>query len=683
MLTNLCSQSKRTREREERQKLDGLLQAKTYDRVHSLHTKVKCVKNTGLWLLHHDKIRDWAAGRTAILSLRGPGGVGKSHLAKTMIEDLKARIGDSMTRGPNITVADYYVLENDEESKDADTMLKTIALQLTRSDASFQSFVLRKCGDMDRIGPENMWEYLFEPYFGADSCSSSLFIVVDAVDSMNSEQQDAFFKVVEMIDLLSRRYSPPRVHIVFTGRPEIYKEGRSYGILLEITPDMTKEDVRLYIEDKIKHTEVMRSTIGTREHIELMEEIQAKLVGTGFLFLWVKLILDEISECERPSQVRDVLDCPSEPYAVIDKIVDRLTAQTKNQRTLDDLNLMLTWIVYARQDLALGEISFLLKLKKPVGEGMRNRRLEDCLRSKYGSFFTVTRADSLTTEDLQQRAFMKSRYRMSVDLKGRGSKGPFMARSKKHSLDAKNMEAYYIEEVEEAAEEFDTEEATSPDTFGKSIPETEQDSWLSDPLTTTVDVSHGIISDYFHYTQAVGGEIGIDWDLSQYEITKTCLEILIDWIPKVKRAEWPEPNLSDYAAIYVLHHLDNIEPSRLNDFQQAAIIKRVACLFLDRQCISRWLRNHPWPEDLVEDLFSTNPESFAGTVLRWLRLDLNENRFTQWECLAISELSSSVTALLSCFARTVAWQWLEVKSPVIESGDSVAFLERFRRIVST
>lgn len=619
----------------------------------------------------------------ASLSLRGPGGVGKSHLAKTMTEELKAMNREPVPYGPSMTVADFFVLENDEESHDTNTMLKVIALQLTRNDPSFQSFVLRKCGDMDRFGPEDMWEYLFEPYFGAESCSSSLFIVVDSVDSMNGEQQEAFFEVVKMIDSLSRKYSPPRVHIAFTGRPEIYKEERSYGISLEITPDRTKEDVRLYIEDKIKHTEVMRTTIGTREHIELMEEIEAKLVGTGFLFLWVKLILDEISECDRPSQVRDVLDCPSEPYAVIDKIVERLTVETKNQRTFDDLNLMLTWIVYAQRDLSLGEISFLLKLKKPVGEGMPNRRLEDCLRSKYGSFFIVTREDGQTTEDLQQKALINSKYRMSVDLGGGSANGLFPVHSTRHDLNAEKMEAYYAEEVEEAETGFDIQEADSADAFEKSSSDTQQGSWLSDPVTTTVDVSHGIIADYFHDTTAVRGGIGIDFDLSQYEITKTCLEILIDWVPKVNGATWSEPNLSDYAAVYVLYHLDNIKPSSLSDFQQAAIIKRVACLFLDRQCIARWLENHPWPEHLIEGLFSTDADSFAWTVLRWLRLDFDQNRFTKWECLAISELGSSVTALLSFFARTVAWQWLEVKRPVIGLGDCVTFLERFRRIVST
>ena len=662
--------------------MDGLLQAKTYDKVHSFFSKLKCVKNTGLWLLHHEKFRDWIAGRSAILSLRGPGGVGKSHLAKTMIEELKARNREPVPYGASVTVADFYVLENDEESQDASTMLKVIALQLTRNDPSFHSFVVRKCGDMDRIGPEEVWGYLFESYFGADSCSSSLFIVVDSVDTMKGDQQEAFFDLVENIDLLSRKYSPPRVHIAFTGRPEIYKEDRAYGILLEITPDRTKEDVKLYIEDKIKHTEVMRTTIGTREHVELMEEIQAKLVGTGFLFLWVKLILDEISECDRPSQVRDVLDCPSEPYAVIAKIVERLTVETRNQRTFDDLNLMLTWIVYAQRDLALGEISFLLKLKKPIGEGMPNRRLESCLRSKYGSFFTVTRADGQTTEDLQQKAVIKSKYRMSVDLGVGSSKGLSTVRSKKHDLNAENMEAYYVEEAEEAGEEFDLTEAESTGAFGKSNSETQQDSWLSDPITTTVDVSHGIIADYFYDTPAVRGGIGINWNLSHYEITKTCLEILIDWVPKVNGAEWPEPNLSDYAAVNVLYHLYNIDPRSLNDFQQAAIIKRVACLFSDRECISRWLENHPWPEHLVEDLFSPDEDGFAQNVLCWLRLEFDPNPFTKWEFRAISELSSSITALLSSFARTVAWQWLEVKSPVIELTHCVAFLERFRRIVS-
>lgn len=187
------------------------------------------------------------------------------------------------------------------------------------------------------------------------------------------------------------------------------------------------------------------------------------------MFLWVNLMLEEISKKPRPSEIRAKLDdAPRDLAKMIRHVFERLAKDEDISK--EDLNLMLGWVACAERPLVLGELDVNLKLRPPVGEGYP--ALEDDLRGQFASFFDLSRADGQTTEDLQRRAEQASKV---------------------------EQESYHEDEREGSTrgDDDDDEEFVEEPVF------------QSDPKDTTIQFSHASIRDYLR-REGLPADIGKD-----------------------------------------------------------------------------------------------------------------------------------------------------------------------------
>ena len=100
----------------------------------------------------------------------------------------------------------------------------------------------------------------------------------------------------------------------------------------------------------------------------LRDNIIKKLLdGANGMFLWVNLMLDQIYNISRPSDIMNGLDAaPQDLVKMIRHVFERIAADPSVNK--EDLNEILTWVTCAGERLTLGEMGTILKMRPPIGE---------------------------------------------------------------------------------------------------------------------------------------------------------------------------------------------------------------------------------------------------------------------------------------------------------------------------
>ena len=217
---------------------------------------------------------------------------------------------------------------------------------------------------------------------------------------------------------------------------------------------------------------------------EVIRTLSAKAQG---MFMWVRLMVDELSKKRRDSAIKAALvQAPTGLHQMIKHVLEGYSA-TLDEDTASDLNDVLTWVLFAARPPRLSEISEMLRLK--TGDDLLG--LEDMLRDQFSGIFTLSREDNLTTADLQAPRWSMSQI---SDPPGDGT---------------------------------DTHGSESPESASK---------YRSNPDTTTVSFAHASISDFLLDSgqgkiTADGDDhfpVGVDLLTSKINLVRTCLGVLTD-----------------------------------------------------------------------------------------------------------------------------------------------------------
>lgn len=276
-----------------------------------------------------------------------------------------------------------------------------------------------------------------------------------------------------------------KIQIILVGRPQIFDdlvEALDMRVP-EIHVDWRRNspDIAHYVESSIR-----KSRILSRAPKDHREEIAETLVRNAQgIFIWVDLMLRELSRKSRPSSIRESLHrAPKGLDEMLRHVLESFSGILKDEDPVD-LNTMLAWVTCAARPLSMGEIDTLLKLKSPAEDGVIN--LENKLRKQFASFFTLLRDDGLTTADLQ------------------GSAGTL------YKEESDDVEEDGLEDVENETE------------FG------------SNSETTHVVLCHASIGDFFrdkNHGKVSAGEgypgIGVNIVQARINCLRTCLELICD-----------------------------------------------------------------------------------------------------------------------------------------------------------
>ena len=155
------------------------------------------------------------------------------------------------------------------------------------------------------------------------------------------------------------------------------------------------KDIVDYIRASIKQSKVLRAAKKDLQD-DIVETVAEKANG---MFMWVVLMMQELSQKSRPSSIRQSLDqAPKGLEKMLQHVLEGFSSMLQGDDS-DDLNTMLRWVTCAARPLCLGELDVILKLQSPEGDGVLY--LEGKPRKKFASFFVLTRTDHRSTADLQ------------------------------------------------------------------------------------------------------------------------------------------------------------------------------------------------------------------------------------------------------------------------------------------
>lgn len=486
-----------------------------YDEIRRDH-----VHGSGDWVLDEHALHAWVESTDPLLWISGNPGSGKSFLSYTIIKHLQGLNQDQGGAAVHTSVAYFFFRDNNDRTRSFAQALRDVAFQIAQNDQLYAKHVASHTDD-DVSSIRSAWQRLFADFFLEDEkVESSAFLLFDGVDEAFDEDRSTFLELLKDIEDAG---AASRLHVAMVGRPQIVDEIADHleAEVPTVYVDWTKNrsDITHYIESSIAKSRVLN-----RVSKKLKEEIVQTLTSkAGGMFMWVKLMVAELGKKSREGAIKDALSkAPRGLTQMLQHVLEGFSA-TLTEEDAADLNDMLLWVALAKRPLALGELDAMLRLKTEEGEGVIY--LEGKLRKQFASFFVLTRDDSLTTADLQA------------------------------------PKKILVDDEDEAAAGADVED-------GLDDVENETD-FDSNPATTTVAFSHASISDFFRDPKqgkvTDTGEdhpaVGVDMGLAQLQVTKTCLELIVDGslLPRMNEAV----SLQPYAARNWKEHLEDLDRSKL------------------------------------------------------------------------------------------------------------------------
>lgn len=525
-----------------------------YDQI-----KRERVPNSGDWIYSEEALTAWIeTGRDPILWIQGNPGSGKSFLTYNIITHLHDIQKDSSEAVPPGTpIAYFFFRDNNDNTRSFLQALNDLSYQLTQSDPAYAKYVISTVRDGGELSTIRItWQKLFAEYWltGGDDLA---YVCLDGLDESFDEDREIFF---ELLGDLRDAGDNCRLRIAMTGRPHVYDEiVNAVQTASTIYVDATKNssDIANYVEASIKKSRVL-----SRVSKKLKERVIETLISkAGGMFMWVKLMIADLSKKSRESAIEKALD--DAPKGLTEMLVHALEGFSSRLEEEDasDLNDMLAWVCLARRPLTLGEVDAMLRLKSEEGEAVLF--LEGKLRQQYSAFFTLVRADRLTTSDLMT------------------NKGTTIG----DDMDDETSAGAERDEPDDFEGEDDVEN------------QTDFDSHLA---TTTVAFSHASISDFFRNpsqgkVKASGEDhplVGVNLDEAHLQLAKTCIDLVVDQTveQRVKEAA----SLVRFAAANWIEHLQQVDLAKVDPDVRVHIALNVLKMLQDPVVILKYASPRNW-----------------------------------------------------------------------------------------
>lgn len=535
-----------------------------------LHESI--LKGTGEWLTDEPLFRSWRSGDNApLLFVFGGPGSGKTYLATKTVLLLREQYNQDPDNPSRDAVSYFFIKNCNQEMHDLNALLKTVAHQIGQKDCIFMKHVASVCNDPDANihAPEGTWKTLFLDFYTSPlGAKSSAFIVIDGLDEAPNDTRR---KLLKLLGTLYRGPAAegkrPRLQVAIFGRPDL-KDDMEYRdekvVLVSAAKNFT--DIKNYITSRLPMVRVLKLLKPGPRKAFAREILNTILNRSDGMFFWAKLVLDQIYNKERKSEVQQALDkAPKELDKMIRHIFERIAADP--DVNIEDLNKILTWVATARRPLLLGEVHVILKLRT----GEPNLSLKSRLEGKFASFFNlaVIKHESYVAKAENEKALARAE-----------SFANEATVAEEEELDFSNL-SDDDDDYEEGEDEED--EAAAPAKVDDEFELDEKTKYLFRNMDVTF--SHKRIKDYL--VQEGGDEalfvppeypklpIGINVDDAELDIVLTLLDdVLLDGTTANEVC-----NLMVYAIDNWPKHLMSLNLERLNDEQKKHLTKSLIRLF--------------------------------------------------------------------------------------------------------
>lgn len=643
--------------------LDQALSANVARDMERLYTEIEesRLPQSGEWLLKQQLFRRWVQMEFPVLWVLGKPGTGKTYLASRVITYLR----ESQLYSHRGVVGYFYIRESMQTQYTPSIVLTSIASQIAKSYGAYSERAAAACKDgSSLLSPNLIWNAFFVEYFSKDT-SRPIFMVIDGVDESQHEHQRLLLTMAKQLSDLRARSNYPLVQILLLGRPELEYNlsnvwaGKARPKVIYVQPSKSRADIRRFIRkgvnEDISLLHVMHRRKSTRRQAKILrDEITLKLGQTADgMFMLAKLMLAEIKDMNKPELIRDALDRPPEGLRdMFKRVITKLAATKAFDKR--DLNEILMWVACAKRDLLLGEVDLVVKLRDLQQDGLY--ALEDDLRTRFGSFFTVGSTD-IDAGEKDDSESVSTEYSKNL------STAPITANT-----------------AQDNEENKDTDFENWTDTDNDSDRDGDSDSEDDIPpnfLVATVKFSHASVGQHFR-TQGFHEGVGIDFKTARVHVAETCLLFLTDHIPKKNGRPW-SPSLLQYSADHFLDHLIEVDAEALRDSQPkqfSNISNEIVFLFRNLGTLRRWYAAASDRQKLMSRLFDV-----CSHIREWIPDHTTSDQFSRSEARWLQRAKATSQGLLRPFAQMVATSWLAFDSIAVDKLENVIFLDRYLDMV--
>ena len=604
------------------------------------------LSRSGDWLLGERLYDKWFQMEFPVLWILGKPGTGKTYLASRVLSDVKQK---SKLTGY------FYIREGMNMQHTPEVILKVIAHQITGQDNSYRKHAVSVCKNASSLlSLESVWESLFQQPFSKEEVNP-LFVIIDGVDEATPQNQELLIKIAKKLsDLHSTGRNSPAIQLLLLGRPDldynvsnVWRGEKRRPKIIHIQSSLSKADVERYIRKGAEGIPLLQRMHPGRSKRLRREIIKTLGDSSDGMFMLAKLMLAEVKNMNKPELIREALAKP--PQGLDDmfrRVVTRLT--TMGGFDKNDLNEMIMWVTCAKRDLLLGELDLILKLRDLKQNGIIG--LEDELRTRFGSFFTVM--SPVADADDEEGEDEGDGEENGDDASTTGSE----TTESDYESNAESEDLNHTRDDKEDNYEDEDEDEDVPDIF----------------FTATVKFGHASIGQHFRTAPFHKG-IGMNLNLAQMHLALTCLLFLTDNIPKRKQKPWRDPDLFQYSVDHFLDHLEDVNLDELKSVHSEYFKKlsdEVRVLFRSRESLLRWFHAVSDQHKFMCQLFGTN----TCSRLRYCFFELPSSG----ESSQISD-AKSLDVIFTPFARSVAEDWLALQTSQMVA---VLFLNGYQSIVS-
>lgn len=646
--------------------------------AHHSRNESSRVPHSGDWLLNDAVFERWTKRESPVLWILGRPGTGKTYLASRVIEHM------SSSPVPSVT-GYFYITEGMNSQHTLETILKSIAYQISRLYDDYRRWALRVCKEDQTFHDVSLiWDHLFiKPFSDSTLMSRPAYIIIDGVDEATKEDQASLVRMAKSLSRMQLGKSVvPAIQLLLLGRPDLeyaisnaWSKQKMRPSIIHMQSSLSKVDIQRYIKRGVREVKLFaalppeRSKPLRRYIIKSLERI------SDGMFMIAKLMLAEISNMNKPELIKQAL---AKPPSGLDDMFKRVVARISVMGGFDkaDLNEMIMWVACARRDLLLGELDLVLKLRDLRQNGIV--RLEDELRTRFGSFFSISHAEPSSPEatdggEVEQKERAGPISTNADSIGGRTPEQHGELYEEKYS-DSDDGAAIGVEsddddrDDEEEDDDFDASDIDddthedSLDPLDNTIP-VDNDSYdeIDDNVpanffVATVKFGHASIGQHFREASFYKG-IGMDSNFTQAHIATTCLLFLSDNIPKRKQRPWRQPDLFQYAADHFLNHLAEIDIKDLelrHPAKLGALSDEIGNMFYDSDHLRNWFNSVSDKFKFMDQLFSPGTCSRLQDLLPTLEGGHDSESKAEWG----KNSKASKKHLLAPFAQSIAKAWL-------------------------
>ncbi|KAL8671569.1 MAG: hypothetical protein Q9168_003931 [Polycauliona sp. 1 TL-2023] len=300
------------------------------------------------WIHSRSTYLSWLHDKTSasrILWVNGLPGCGKSVLSSFIVSQLQDM---------DYNCQYYFFRFGDHSKRTVNALLRSLAYQIAINLPELREQMQQMSEDgvkLEKAEGRTIWQKLFASKLCKIHARQPLYWVIDALDECEAPQL-----LLSLLSSVSSSRVPLR--IVFVGRKTQALSASFQRIQTSIKVDELSandinDDLTRYVEKEIEY---MRGDSGIKARI--VHTVREKANGN---FLWVHLVLKEISQCHTEAAITQALE---EMPPDLEPLYQRMEIALSNSSRSSDRKLsiaILTWVICSQRALTLEELSEALK----------------------------------------------------------------------------------------------------------------------------------------------------------------------------------------------------------------------------------------------------------------------------------------------------------------------------------